>query len=436
MDDTPTAEEPKRFVPLGVDAQSWIGFEHRIQERRYRALLQQITEAISRRDAVAARLALEEARELRLALSERSESYGLALSERSESIDPADDLDELGERVALIPIAAATHASAPFVWSRAMNAVSLLVAGVGLLVAIEWVRPPRPLPSRAIAATVVTAPTLTARLDQPTPDAPIAAAIPADPVVASAEPDVALPDPVATTGIRPAVNVARPAAGGPATSPFRPEAPALNTIEERPRPVPDDDAAPESRRQREASVALVDNTPAVTTVDPSPRQPSRIEEEVAPTPPPPSASAVVASVAPNPTSVALVPSTVPAAARALEPRARANEETRVTQVLDQYARAYDQLDVRAARKVWPTVDERALARAFASLASQDVSFDNCNVSVSGPTATASCRGHATYVGKIGSRDRRTEARQWTFQLRRDANDAWQIERAQAARMTN
>jgi hypothetical protein len=131
----------------------------------------------------------------------------------------------------------------------------------------------------------------------------------------------------------------------------------------------------------------------------------------------------------------------PAAAAAIAPRSSAAvipsarvDEGRVTQVLNQYARAYGKLDVSAARAVWPSVDERALARAFASLQSQDVSFDNCDVSVSGATATASCRGHASFVGKVGSREERTEQRQWTFELRRDDNDAWKIQNAQAQRL--
>jgi hypothetical protein len=118
--------------------------------------------------------------------------------------------------------------------------------------------------------------------------------------------------------------------------------------------------------------------------------------------------------------------TVAGAARADEPG--------VKQALNQYARAYGRLDAGAARAVWPTVDERALARAFAGLESQDVSFDNCDIEVRGATANASCRGQASYVGKIGAREPRTEARQWRFELRRDG-DAWKIESAEARRVT-
>ena len=101
-------------------------------------------------------------------------------------------------------------------------------------------------------------------------------------------------------------------------------------------------------------------------------------------------------------------------------------------VLNQYARAYGQLDAGAAREVWPTVNERALARAFAGLASQDVAFDDCQIDVIGTKANASCRGKASYVGKIGSGEQRTEARTWRFELRRDG-EAWKIENAEARR---
>jgi hypothetical protein len=107
-----------------------------------------------------------------------------------------------------------------------------------------------------------------------------------------------------------------------------------------------------------------------------------------------------------------------------------SDNTRVAQVLNQYARACERLDPTAARAVWPTVDERALTRAFASLESQDVSFDRCDIDVKGNVASASCRGTASYVGKIGNRQPRTEARQWNFELKLHGDD-WKIEKAQA-----
>ena len=88
------------------------------------------------------------------------------------------------------------------------------------------------------------------------------------------------------------------------------------------------------------------------------------------------------------------------------------------------------VDARAARAIWPTVDEPALARAFADLESQNVSFDRCDIEVDGSTATASCRGKQSYVGKVGSP--RSESRTWKFDLRRDG-DSWKIAKAETRR---
>jgi hypothetical protein len=107
-------------------------------------------------------------------------------------------------------------------------------------------------------------------------------------------------------------------------------------------------------------------------------------------------------------------------------------EVQVQQTLSQYGAAYSALDAGAARAVWPGVDERALARAFASLDSQQVVFDRCDVEVAGSTARASCVGRATYVPKVGRREAQTEPRSWTFALRQDGN-GWKIERADVRR---
>jgi hypothetical protein len=216
------------------------------------------------------------------------------------------------------------------------------------------------------------------------------------------EPEPA-PQPVATAGIRRAVNIEGSALGGPAGGATFRQASSLiepGGFSPRVEEVPDDHVAPQPRRDGEAYAgSAVAAATADAIVASAPRQPVTIAA-----PAPPAVSPAVATVA-------------------------VADETRVAQVLNQYARAYGQLDASAAHKVWPTVDERALARAFASLQSQSVSFDDCDVNVSGTSATASCRGRASYVGKVGNREPRTEARQWTFQLRRGDDDAWQIQQA-------
>jgi hypothetical protein len=101
-----------------------------------------------------------------------------------------------------------------------------------------------------------------------------------------------------------------------------------------------------------------------------------------------------------------------------------DEET-VRRVLLDYTRAFERLDVQATKAIWPTVDDRALQRAFQQLDGQQLRFASCGVSVSGRDANARCRGDATYRPKVGSRVLRLTEREWTFNLSRD-NDRWQI----------
>ncbi len=107
----------------------------------------------------------------------------------------------------------------------------------------------------------------------------------------------------------------------------------------------------------------------------------------------------------------------------------AADEEAIGDVLGQYVEAYNRLDARAATRVWPTVDERALARAFAGLESQGITFEACDLSVKGAEATAACRGWARHVPKVGERDPISHPRQWTFRLQRTTS-GWQIVQAQ------
>jgi hypothetical protein len=94
--------------------------------------------------------------------------------------------------------------------------------------------------------------------------------------------------------------------------------------------------------------------------------------------------------------------------------------------LHRYEAAYDKLDAAAAKRIWPGVNERALARAFSGLSSQRLRLDPCSVEVTGDNAIASCRGLARYVGRVGGKAAQVQERTWTLQLRRIANDNWQI----------
>jgi len=92
--------------------------------------------------------------------------------------------------------------------------------------------------------------------------------------------------------------------------------------------------------------------------------------------------------------------------------------------------AYERRDATLAKAVWPTVNERALARAFDGLRSQSVTFDRCQLDVSGVAGEVACRGVTTYVPRVGSQYQRTESRQWTFRVRKDT-DNWVITSAAA-----
>jgi hypothetical protein len=102
----------------------------------------------------------------------------------------------------------------------------------------------------------------------------------------------------------------------------------------------------------------------------------------------------------------------------------------VRSVLDQYRRAYGSLDANAVAEVWPSVNVRSLARAFAQLDSQRFEFTDCRIDLSAARAQATCTGNASFVPKIGGRATRTENREWAFLLER-LNDGWIISRAES-----
>jgi len=135
-----------------------------------------------------------------------------------------------------------------------------------------------------------------------------------------------------------------------------------------------------------------------------------------------------AAVSADPVPIAPVPSVeLPL------PRAEAEEDV-VRRTLDQYADAYDQMNVGAAMRVWPSADRRALARAFATLKSQTVAFQSCQVNSAETTAVARCRGTVQFVRKFGSPTPRTEHQEWLFNLRK-VDGAWKIEHVIASQIS-
>ena len=77
------------------------------------------------------------------------------------------------------------------------------------------------------------------------------------------------------------------------------------------------------------------------------------------------------------------------------------------------------------RRVFPSVNEPALRRAFAGLRSQQVDIEGEELVVNGETATVSCTLVTLAVGQVGASTPRTDSRRVTFTLaRRDG--AWVI----------
>jgi hypothetical protein len=117
--------------------------------------------------------------------------------------------------------------------------------------------------------------------------------------------------------------------------------------------------------------------------------------------------------------------TLPAERARVTAPVEADQQQLVRNLLQRYVTAFELLDVDAAQAVWPTVDGKALRRAFNQLQSQRVTFESCGITIAGSDANARCRGQATYHPRVGSRALHVPAREWTFQLAR-AEDGWQI----------
>lgn len=92
--------------------------------------------------------------------------------------------------------------------------------------------------------------------------------------------------------------------------------------------------------------------------------------------------------------------------------------------IERYRSAYERLDAAAAQSVWPGVDAGALSRAFGSLESQQLRFEDCAIDVAGSTADATCTGRASVVPKIGG-GRQSVNRTWRFRLEQNG-ESWTI----------
>ncbi len=136
---------------------------------------------------------------------------------------------------------------------------------------------------------------------------------------------------------------------------------------------------------------------------------------------PPSAPTPAPAPAPAPTPA---PATAPLAEAAAPEVAATAAAAGVRAALMRYESAYSRLDANAASAVWPSLDRKALTRAFEGLASQEVSLGSCEMRIVGDTAVAACAGSATWTPKVGGRSHR-ESRRWQFRLR-NVDAGWQI----------
>lgn len=442
-------DEPGRFVPKGVDAQSWLGFEQRIQDRRYNVLIETARAALLAGDVRSARAAIDEARELRPAAEE------LDTLEFSLDSEPPEILPETA-----------------FFRSRAFGAAAMLVVGVTLVTTIDYVRGDGT--ARVVSAPMMRLPGLrvplppvgdiphpvTALRTQPAPVIPIGTAglevrlngevnIPASLRASTVTVPEALPLPpgevpddfvypypprptLPPSSSRPANSVVAEASNRPqpATNVAAATPPVVAAPLMTPSPIPGT-AGPSTPSRATPAAVPPAASPALSPASSPTPSPATVPADVA-APPATSTASRPAVTPPAAPQAALTPSNpatfgAPRSPTSIRP-ASVNDDAKVAEVLNAYARAYGDLDAAAARAVWPSVDERALARAFSTLSSQTVSFADCRIDVEGVTALASCRGYASYVGKIGSGGTRTEPRQWRFELRR-VGEEWRIQNA-------
>ncbi|MEO5818906.1 MAG: hypothetical protein ABIT71_00250 [Vicinamibacteraceae bacterium] len=111
---------------------------------------------------------------------------------------------------------------------------------------------------------------------------------------------------------------------------------------------------------------------------------------------------------------------------AMTSTAAARSDAGIRTLLQRYEDAYDRRDVGTAAALWPSLDRRALSRAFAGLDRQDVHFDRCDIDADEARGSAVCVGTVRYVPSIGRAVEKEDRITWTFDLARSGVD-WQID---------
>ncbi len=278
----------------------------------------------------------------------------------------------------------------------------------------------------------------------PTSTSGLAVATPSAPLHRT---EIVLAGPPATSRVQnatPAPSQTR-RADAPTAAPTATAAPPIDARRAQRTPAPPASAAsrPDRVSGSEIANAPLSARPAPTTTTSAPAsdagtrpdsgaRPAR--DESLPTVKAPTVEAVPlsASALPSPGSIAVA---VPEPAAPIRPRApeaaaaTVDAQAAIRATLGRYEAAYSGLSVPAARAVWPSVDQRALARAFDGLASQRVALGKCDVVVTGASARATCSGSAEWTPKVGGGTKR-QSRHWAFDLA-NSGGTWQIVRAEA-----
>jgi hypothetical protein len=392
---------PNQRVPEGVDAQSWLGFEHRVGQRRFAALVTAADKALADGDLTTVQAALDEAREL------------------------CPDAPELLRLESAIAMTATPNTG---LWPRAAGAVALLVVGVSMVMGLEVMQ----------RATDEPETVRTLRAPEAAPQASIPNVLAAAEAGAAIEPDESHVAAMPSRADDPPAAVERSSMEVTSRRPEPPPSPRPSPIQSRTVQAPIAKDLPPANRPAPSSAPAT--RPAPGPVGVRQLESNTAMASVGPNPVPPVAESALTEVETAPAlpvsrtpSAPAKPAPPPAPARLTN--ASADDQSQVADVLRQYARAYGALDANAARDVWPSVDRRALARAFENLRSQQLSLQDCEIDVRGAIANASCRGQAEYVGKVGGGEPRIEPRTWRFELRREG-EAWKIANAEARRPTS
>ena len=180
--------------------------------------------------------------------------------------------------------------------------------------------------------------------------------------------------------------------------------PREDTTRTQPNPVPLKAAASEPLTTIAPTAVSAPYAAPIDSPPPLPRTPPPAHVEVAPS-----------------VTVAPTPATVPSETSVVR-----SDTDDVRAVLDRYQTAFSHLDASKAKAIWPSVDEKALGRAFGQLERQEVVLQGCDVMVAGQRAAAACRGQSSYVPRVGNKAARVEARRWAFTLRK-IGESWIIE---------